>query len=513
VIRARSEELRVFYAWHFAESVGERLTSPNGYHAERTDEEVIELARGAKNAAKFEALMSGDTSGYPSHSEADQALISLLAFYTQDTEQLNRLYRQSGLCRPKWLDRPDYRDRTIKRALSNLTETYTPSDDGARMVVSNSEESASQRPTPIRDGTLGRKPEVVCLADVEHPGPRRYVWQDLVLSAYATLLYGAGGVAKSFIALTLALAVSLGQESWLGRRIEGGPVLYLDFELNIEEMARRVWELCRGAGLEKPPENLLYVSAAGHAVREAFEVAREACEEHDVKLLILDSLGPALQGDAEAARDVINFFAERIEPLRATGVSVLIVDHQSKTQTGQSYQGKEAFGSVYKTNLARSVIQVEATERGEGTLTVRLRQKKHNFGPLAEPFGVKLFFSEEAVSLEAVELKAAELAEEATLTATERVKLALEDGPAYPWEIAETTGVPLKTVKNTLTGLRRQGVVEPTGEVEGRAEQVRLSVPSSQPYKGRDDGTMDQSQIMREPITTPPLSAGGWEEV
>ena len=92
---------------------------------------------------------------------------------------------------------------------------------------------------------------------------------------------------------------------------------------------------------------------------------------------------------------------------------MLVIDHQSRLQAGQSYQNKGAFGSVYKANLARSVIQVEATERGEGTLTVRLRQKKHNFGPLAEPFGVKLSFSEEAVTLEAVELKAAELAEEA----------------------------------------------------------------------------------------------------
>jgi hypothetical protein len=42
----------------------------------------------------------------------------------------------------------------------------------------------------------------------------------------------------------------------------------------------------------------------------------------------------------------------------------------------------------------------------------RLRQKKHNFGPLEEPFGVKLSFSEEAISLAAVELDASELAEE-----------------------------------------------------------------------------------------------------
>jgi hypothetical protein len=124
---------------------------------------------------------------------------------------------------------------------------------------------------------------------------------------------------------------------------------------------------------------------------------------------------------------------------------------------------------------------------------VRLRQKKHNFGPLAEPFDVKLSFSEEAVTLEAVELKAAELAEEATLTAPDRVKLALEDGPAYPWEISEATGVPLKTVKNVLTGLRKQGTVEPTGQTERQAEQVRLSVPRPNVYR---DGTRDTADSL-----------------
>jgi hypothetical protein len=512
VIKDRPEKLHAFHARYFVEPVGERPLSTNGHRTELTDEEVVTLARGARNAGKFEALWSGDVSGYPSYSEADQALISLLAFYTQDSEQLDRLYRQSGLCRSKWLDRPDYRDRTIKRMLSNLTETYTP-DDGAQMVISKDGELSSQRPVPIGIGTSGRKPEVLKFSEMEDPSPRRYVLKGLVLAAYTTLLHGDGGVAKSLLALALAVAVSGGSSKWLGRDVESSPVLYLDFELDAEEQLRRVRQLCRGQVLCKPPDALLYLSALGHTAREAFGSALTACEEHGVKLLILDSLGPALHGDAEASRDVIGFFQEVIEPFRAKGIAVLIIDHQSKLQGGQSYQSKSAFGSVYKSNLARSVIQVEATERGEGTLTLRLRQKKHNFGPLSEPFGVKLSFSEEAVSLEAVELQATELAEEATLTATERVKLALEDGPAYPWEIAETTGVPLKTVKNTLTGLRKQGVVEPTGEVEGRAEQVRLSVPSSQPYKGRDDGTLEQSEITREPIATSPLSAGGWEEV
>ncbi len=98
--------------------------------------------------------------------------------------------------------------------------------------------------------------------------------------------------------------------------------------------------------------------------------------------------------------------------------------------------------------------------------------------------------------MEAVELDASELAEETTLNATDRVKLALEGGPAYPWEISETTGLALKTVKNALTGLRKQEVVEPTGEIENRTERVRLSVPASLSLYRDEDG--DDSDIRSE---------------
>ena len=106
MIRDRSEDLDAFHTRHFAKPVDGRQASANGYHEELTDEQVIGLARGARNAAKFEALWGGDTSGYASPSEADQALVSLLAFYTQDEGQLNSLYQRSGLCREKWLTRP-----------------------------------------------------------------------------------------------------------------------------------------------------------------------------------------------------------------------------------------------------------------------------------------------------------------------------------------------------------------------------------------------------------------------
>src|SRR5215208_1420458 len=194
---------------HFAEPVDKHPASTNGHQRELTDEQVISLARSAKNAAKFEALWQGDISGYASHSEADQALVSLLAFYTQDENQLDSLYRQSALCREKWLKRSDYRRSTIEKALSNLLDTYTPSDNGARMVVGNGHASLpSPSPSLYREEGRGRKLEAVRFSEMEVPGPRRYLLKDLILAAYVTLLYGDGGVAKSLLALALAVAVA-----------------------------------------------------------------------------------------------------------------------------------------------------------------------------------------------------------------------------------------------------------------------------------------------------------------
>jgi hypothetical protein len=92
---------------------------------ELTDEEIIEKCQNAANAAKFNALWRGDIAGYASHSEADLALCNILAFYTQDPAQLERLIRQSGLYREKW-DRTDYVTRTIDTALQACRETWSP---------------------------------------------------------------------------------------------------------------------------------------------------------------------------------------------------------------------------------------------------------------------------------------------------------------------------------------------------------------------------------------------------
>jgi len=91
------------------------------------DEEILRRARAAKNGGEFATLFDrGDTSAYANDdSRADLALCSMIAFWTQSPEQIDRLFRQSSLHRAKWERRSDYRDPTIARALQR-SAFYTP---------------------------------------------------------------------------------------------------------------------------------------------------------------------------------------------------------------------------------------------------------------------------------------------------------------------------------------------------------------------------------------------------
>lgn len=91
-----------------------------------SDAELLERARRAKNGTKFSMLFDGDHTGYPSQSEADMALLRMLAFWTgRDATRMAALFRQSGLYREK-SERADYIDGTIAKAIAETIEVFSP---------------------------------------------------------------------------------------------------------------------------------------------------------------------------------------------------------------------------------------------------------------------------------------------------------------------------------------------------------------------------------------------------
>ena len=76
--------------------------------ATQSDDEVYAMAAGALNGELFKELYVGNCSGYPSQSEADFALVDIIAFYTDSHEQVERIFHQSELGKREKAYRPDY---------------------------------------------------------------------------------------------------------------------------------------------------------------------------------------------------------------------------------------------------------------------------------------------------------------------------------------------------------------------------------------------------------------------
>lgn len=73
------------------------------------DDVIIQRASSAANGDKFSKLWIGDyQSFYPSQSEADFALVDILAYYTQNKAQIARLFRASALGQRDKAQRNDY---------------------------------------------------------------------------------------------------------------------------------------------------------------------------------------------------------------------------------------------------------------------------------------------------------------------------------------------------------------------------------------------------------------------
>lgn len=126
-IEHRQAELTKLYRRHA------KAKPTNGAAAEQDRSKLTEkdhaLIAKLRKGEKANRLMDGDFSDYPSQSEADMALCSILAKQTKDSKQIDRIFRASGLYRKKWdtfHGDDTYGAMTIAKALGEggTTKTY-----------------------------------------------------------------------------------------------------------------------------------------------------------------------------------------------------------------------------------------------------------------------------------------------------------------------------------------------------------------------------------------------------
>lgn len=107
------------------EQMGSGPVAQSVYHGDdkerETDEEIIRKATEAINGDKFLKLHSGNWSElYQSQSEADFAYVDIIAFYTQNRNQIRRIFRASKLGSRDKARREDYVSGMITRSFDRM---------------------------------------------------------------------------------------------------------------------------------------------------------------------------------------------------------------------------------------------------------------------------------------------------------------------------------------------------------------------------------------------------------
>lgn len=142
-------------------SAGQNSRQLTGYES---DHDLLIRMFDSQHGRKIQALWNGDISGYESPSQADLALCNFLAYWTgHDARQIDSMFRQSRLMRPKWDEKHDsagqtYGQITITRAMRDTPEYNPPATYSPNKKQESS--GAVLRPmsdffNPERDSILG----------------------------------------------------------------------------------------------------------------------------------------------------------------------------------------------------------------------------------------------------------------------------------------------------------------------------------------------------------------------
>jgi len=301
--------------------------------------------------------------------------------------------------------------------------------------------------------------EPVCeIEPVENVEVEYLLWP-LLIEHLPTVIYAPGGQGKSLVSMYIALLLQngLGLDGEPGKQAN---VLYLDYESDKTEAARRATLLARGIKRAYSVSELKYPYYRRCALPLKDEVSELAAivAKHNIGLVIVDSLGVAAGGDLNAAEVILSFFAGLREVCKATSAASLPLGHTSKEDRRNENAPRLPIGSVYTENCARLMFELRADDEEPGEITCSLLPRKANLGK-PDPLGLCFLFGTEAILV-----KQAEPVEVLSdkQTASEAILDVLSTGPASISEIIQRTELSSNTVRTTLARMKRRGLVFPT---------------------------------------------------
>jgi len=227
--------------------------------------------------------------------------------------------------------------------------------------------------------------------DLELP-QREYLLYPVLPVQGLVIAYAPRGVGKTFVALSIALAVACGKAVFDWQAPQARPVLYLDGEMPAHAMKERLAGLLKGMKAERPSDDLLQIVTPD--IQEvpmpdlATPAGQEAVERFlpGVALVVIDNLATLCrtgkENEAQSWQPVQTWLLD----LRRRGISVLVIHHAGKSGDQRGTSAKE--------DIMDTVISLRRPEEYEMTegarFEVHLTKSRGIAGDAVKPFEVSL---------------------------------------------------------------------------------------------------------------------------
>lgn len=288
-----------------------------------SDEELCIRAANAANGDLFKALYCGNWQGkYPSQSEADQSLFNLVAFYTNNAEQVVRIFRASALGQRDKAKRADYVGRMVQKAF----DQKPPMLPAESIAAIRSEWSAK----PLQDiQTFFASIPSVFDFDAKQI---EFAVESLIACGAITLITGDSGSGKTTFITLLAYCIA-NDLDFLGFKTSNRFVLYLDKENSTPVIQERMKRLgIRDGGGFK----YLGLHLDNFPPLAMIEQWVASCEPKPV--IFIDSFLAFYDGKENASEDVRRFF-KTFDGLKKLGAAIVILHHTGKGESTKEFRG------------------------------------------------------------------------------------------------------------------------------------------------------------------------------
>lgn len=288
-----------------------------------------------------------------------------------------------------------------------------------------------------------------------------YLVEPILYSKHPAVIFGEYGSLKSLFALVIVYVAQLPYSNnnlGLTTAKESTHCLYLDYEDDPSSFRGRWGAIQRGFGIEATIP-ILYRRMTS-TLADSVERLQQIITDKNIKLLVIDSLGPAARGNLNDPEPAIKYH----EALRKLGITSLTLAHNSKDPLTKR---RTIFGSVFFTNLARSVWECKAEQEiGEDEAVISLKHTKANLSRLHPPLGFRFTFTGDSIAIAKADLRDTGLSGEVPLSL--RIKDLLRSGAMTVKDIAATLEAnegSVKTIVNRMA--KNKGLLVKVGDSWG----------------------------------------------